>query len=150
MGLETFALINEQGQVVNHIVVDKEADDFEEIMSGQLENWACTRYVETTEDKPVIILDEDPAIWTTHCADPACENQGFTLPEGYNAVQVVEVVVEPAPQSLNPEDYDHDFVVIKGKVYPADSKLIKENAASRPVGWVLPEGAKEVSLADAD
>ena len=80
MGLETFALINELGQVINHIVVDKEADNFEEIMVGQLEHWVCTRYVETTEEQPVIILDADPEIWTTHCDDPDCEKTGFNLP----------------------------------------------------------------------
>lgn len=137
MGLETFALINDKDQVVNHIVVDKEASDFEEVMAGQLAHWACVRYVETTEEQPVIILDESPTIWTTHT-----EETGFVIPEEY-----LPPVLETTPLVIVPE---HETVVINGKTYPTDSLLIKENANLRPEGWVLPEDATEVSLKDKE
>ena len=66
MSKESFAIINDKDQVVNHILVDKDAPDFEEVMADQLAHWGCVRYVETTEEQPVIILDESPEIWTTH------------------------------------------------------------------------------------
>jgi len=129
---ETFALINDQDQVVNHIVVDKDASDFEEVMVGQLAHWSCVRYVETTDEQPLIIFDPSPEIWTTHT-----EATGFVLP-------VMEAtVVEEEVTSV-------DEVTINGRVYPVDSKLIKENAHLRPVGWVLPSFEVEVSLSDAD
>jgi hypothetical protein len=142
MGLETFALINDQNQVVNHIVIDKEDSNFESNMAGQLEYWGCVRYVETTEEEPVIILDESPTIWTTHT-----EEDGFVLPEGINGTIEVafDVISEPDPEiSSRPK------VTINGKTYPADSLLIKENAAKRPAGWALPDDAVEVSLSDAE
>jgi len=57
MSKETFAIINDQDQVVNHIVVGKDAPDFEQVMADQLAHWGCVRYVETTLED-VIILDE--------------------------------------------------------------------------------------------
>lgn len=129
MGLETFALINELGQVINHIVVDKEASDFEEVMAGQLAHWGCTRYVETTEEQPVIILDADPEIWTTHCDDPNCENTGFTLPD-IAYIEVPPIVVERNP--------DIEVTVVKKSELPSDSLLLEENAAKRPADWKFP------------
>ena len=131
MGLETFALINSLGQVINHVIIDKEADNFEQVMADQLEYWACTRYVETTEEQPVIILDNDPEIWTTHCDNPDCDKHGFNLP-------VIQSFVEPV---LN-----HTTIEINGRIYPSDSLLIKENAHLRPAGWEIPEGETEVAL----
>jgi hypothetical protein len=52
--------------------------------------------------------------------------------------------------SKNPADYDHEIVIINDRVYPRDSALIKENASSRPAGWVLPSHEVEVSLSDAE
>ena len=139
MGLETFALINDQDQVVNHIVLDKEDDNFESNMAAQLEHWGCVRYVETTEEQPVIIIDESPTIWTTHS-----EETGFVLPEGVN-VGTIDIVVEPDSETSTIAK-----VKIGGKTYPADSLLIIENAADRPAGWVCPDDAVEVSLANAE
>jgi hypothetical protein len=132
MGLETFALINSLGQVINHVVIDKEADNFEQVMADQLEFWACTRYVETTDENPIIVLNDDPEIWTTHCDDPNCEQTGFTVP----ALPVTVEEIEPT----------HTPVVINGRTYPSDSLLIKDNAHLRPEGWELPEGEVEVEL----
>jgi len=134
MGLETFAIINDNNQVINHIVVDKEADNFEEVMAQQLAVWGCVRYVETTEEKPVIILDPDPTVWTTHT-----ETDGFVIPEKYQPILPIE---DNTP--------DHETVTINGKVFPADSLLIKENAHLRPEGYTIPAGAEEVSLEDKD
>ena len=136
MSKETFAIINDKDQVVNHILVDKDASDFEQVMADQLAHWGCVRYVETTNDNPVIILDESPEIWTTHN-----ETEGFILPDGYSKTTVV------IEENNTP---DHPTVKIKGRIYPADSLLIKENAANRPADWSLPEGAEEVSLNDAE
>ena len=131
MGLETFALINELGQVINHIVVDKESSDFEEIMVGQLAHWGCTRYVETTEEQPVIILDADPEIWTTHCDNPDCDSYGFNLPE--------MPVTEHIPvRGVVERDPDIEVVVRKKSELPDDSLLLEENAANRPEGWTFP------------
>lgn len=135
MSKETFAIINENDQVVNHILVDKDAPDFEEVMAGQLAHWGCVRYVETTDRAVTIILDESPNIWTTHT-----EETGFVIPSEY----------ETPPHVFPTHEPDHETVSIKGRIYPADSLLIKENASRRPEGWVLPEGQTEVSLADAD
>lgn len=135
MTIEKIALINEEGQVVNYVLVD--VDDTETI-TGLHEVHNTTRYVVANDE--VIILDDSPEIWTTHCDNPDCKNHGFNLP-------TVETPVAQIPkQSTNPDDYDHDIVVINGRVYPADSWLIKENAANRPDGWVLPDGQVEVSL----
>ena len=131
MSKESFAIINDQDQVVNHILVDKDAPDFEQVMADQLAYWGCVRYVETTEENPVIVLDPSPVIWTTHS-----EETGFVLPT------FAPVIVEEKP--------NHATVVINGRTYPADSLLIQENAATRPVGWVLPDGEVEVSLSDAE
>lgn len=136
MSKETFALINDLDQVVNHIVVDKEGADFQQVMADQLAHWGCVRYVETTVEQPVIILDESPEIWTTHT-----EETGFVLPEGATGSVQVEFISE---------ERSHETVKIKGRTYPVDSLLIKENASTRPEGWVLPEGVEEVSLNDAD
>ena len=86
-------------------------------MAGQLEHWGCIRYVETTEEKPIIILDESPTIWTTHS-----EEDGFVLPEEYRPV-------ESDPNAP---------IVRKKSELPADSLLLEENAHNRPDGWVFP------------
>ena len=116
MSHETFALINDQDQVVNHIVVDKEASNFEEVMAGQLEHWGCVRYVETTFED-VIILDESPTIWTTHT-----EGDGFVLP--------VTAVAPGEPLIREKKEVRRDTL-------PADSLLLEENADKRPEGWDL-------------
>jgi hypothetical protein len=123
MSHETFALINALGQVVNHIVMDKDNENFESNMADQLAFWDCTRYVETTEEPPVIILDESPDIWTTHCDNPDCENHGFNLPDQAQPVF--------APQA-------HAPIIRKKSELPADSWLLEENASDRPDGWVFP------------
>ena len=117
MGLETFALINDKDQVVNHVVIDKESSNFEEVMADQLEHWSCVRYVETTDDKPIIVLDEDPEIWTTHT-----EEEGFVLPEAYQTKITMPETVK------------------KKSELPTDSLLLEENASKRPEGWKWPEG----------
>lgn len=118
MSKETFALINDRDQVVNHIVIDKDDANFEPNMAGQLTHWGCVRYVETTEDNPVIILDEGVEIWTTHT-----EETGFVLPEHLRPVPPIE---PNAP------------VTVKKSSLPADSLLLEENASERPEGWVWP------------
>jgi hypothetical protein len=118
---ETFALINDKDQVVNHIVVDKEASDFEEVMAGQLAHWGCIRYVETDSVSDVIILDESPEIWTTHT-----EETGFVLPDGsYISPTTGEV------QQLRTK---------KASELPSDSLLLEANKDNRPEGWEWPEG----------
>lgn len=141
MSKETFAIINDKDQVVNHILVDKDAPDFEEVMAGQLAHWGCVRYVETTGTEQIIILDEDPEIWTTHSTD-----EGFVLPQKAYEWQIP---VGPAPAETE-ESAPVEEVTIKGRKYPKDSLLIKENFARRPTGYTLPEGEQEVSLADAE
>ena len=123
MSHETFALINSLGQVVNHIVIDKDNENFESNMADQLALWDCTRYVETTEEPPTIILDESPEIWTTHCDNPDCEKSGFNLPEQFTPT-FIEADMEP--------------VIRKKSELPADSLLLEENADERPDGWVFP------------
>ena len=110
---ETFALINDQDQVVNHIVIDKDDANFESNMAGQLAHWGCVRYVETNAETDVIILDESPEIWTTHT-----EEDGFVLPS-----TSVEVVEEEKP------------LIRKVSELPADSLLLETNAAKRPEVW---------------
>jgi hypothetical protein len=113
MSHETFALINENDQVVNHIVIDKDDANFESNMAGQLAHWGCVRYVET-DSETVIILDESPEIWTTHT-----EENGFTVPSD-------EVLFPPQIREIKKSDL------------PADSKLLEENAHTRPEGWEFP------------
>ncbi len=134
MSKETFAIINDLNQVVNHIIVDKDAPDFDQVMSDQLAHWGCVRFVETTEQQPVIIIDESPEIWTTHT-----EETGFLLPESYLGSQV-ETIREPL---------EHE-VRVNGSIYPKDSLLFVENASLRPEGWTMPEGKVELSLSDAE
>lgn len=138
MSKETFAIINDMDQVVNHILVDKDASDFEEVMAGQLAHWNCVRYVETTEEQPVIILDPSPEIWTTHT-----ETTGFVLP-AYLAKNQVGTAIETPREPLEHE------VKVGGRILPKDSMLFVENAARRPAGWSLPEGTVELSLSDAE
>ena len=114
---ETFALINDKDQVVNHIVIDKDDANFESNMAGQLEHWGCVRYVET-DSETAIILDESDDIWTTHT-----EADGFVLP-------VTAVASESAP--LN-----RDKIQVQQDTLPADSLLLEENADKRPEGWDL-------------
>ena len=118
MGLETFALINDKDQVINHIVVDKESSDFEEIMVGQLTHWGCVRYVETFNEP--IILDPSPEIWTTHT-----EAEGFVFPT-FDATHIPEIKE------------------IEKSGLPADSLLLEENADKRPEGWQFPSNYKLV------
>jgi hypothetical protein len=138
MSKETFAIINDQDQVVNHIVIDKDDANFESNMADQLARWGCVRYVETDLQTDIIVLDESPEIWTTHT-----DATGFVLPQTTPTPVIV-------PTSKNPADYDHEIVIINDRVYPADSLLIRENASSRPAGWVLPSHEVEVSLSDAE
>lgn len=114
---ETFALINDKDQVVNHIVIDKDDEMFEENMAGQLAHWGCVRYAETTNETPLIIFDESPEIWTTHS-----ESDGFVLPEGYG----IQAISQP------------EHVIRKKSELPADSLLLEENAENRPEGWTWP------------
>lgn len=145
MGLETFALINDKDQVVNHVVIDKEADNFETVMADQLAYWDCVRYVETTEDNSIIILHPSDEIWTTHK-----EDDGFILPDMELYYKAMGVETEVVPTLEEVKEAKFTPVTINGRVYPDDSLLIKENASKRPVGWVLPEGEEEVSLADKE
>jgi len=141
MGIQNIAIVNELGQVVNHVVAD--TDDTELIERLHAE-WGTHRFVVTT-DEDVIFFDESDDIWTTHCDDPNCDKQGFTLPEArLTAIREANVVVNPFAEP------NHETVKINGRVYPADSHLIKENASDRPVGWTLPANEAEVSLADAE
>ena len=117
MSKETFAIINDLDQVVNHIVVDKDTSDFEEVMTAQLAHWGCVRYVETTEEQPIIVLDESPTIWTTHT-----EETGFVLPV------IPTVVSEPVKR---------EKTKVNKSSLPADSLLLEENAKNRPEGWDL-------------
>jgi len=136
---ETFALINDQDQVINHIVIDKDDANFETNMAGQLAHWGCIRYVETNVQEDAIILDESPTIWTTHT-----EETGFVLPEDYKPRTIESTIVDSSPVT------PHETITISGRVYPKDSLLIKENVSRRPEGWTLPEDEVEVSLSDAD
>lgn len=118
MSHETFALINDNDQVVNHIVIDKDDANFESNMAGQLAHWGCVRYAETDIEKDVIHLDPSPEIWTTHT-----EADGFVLPE-------IEVAHKIEVREIKKSDL------------PADSKLLEENAHTRPEGWEFPVGIK--------
>jgi hypothetical protein len=140
MTKETFALINDQDQVINHIVIDKDDANFETNMAGQLAHWGCVRYVETDLERDDIILDERPTIWTTHT-----EETGFVLPEGYKPIHV-----EVAPSADSNPVAEIEKVTIGGRVYPKDSLLIAENASRRAADWTFPEGEVEVSLKDID
>jgi hypothetical protein len=121
MSHETFALINDKDQVVNHIVIDKDDANFEENMAGQLAHWGCVRYVETDVVNDLIILDESDEIWTTHT-----EETGFVLPDGtYTSPTTGETIQQRTK---------------KRSELPADSLLLEENAANRPSDWVWPEG----------
>ena len=123
---ETFALINDKDQVVNHIVIDKDDANFEKNMAGQLAHWGCVRYVETTEEEPVIVLDPSPEIWTTHT-----DADGFVLPETFTPVVHVEIA-EDGP------------IIRKKSELPSDSLLLEKNASLRPDGWVFPENVTVV------
>jgi len=147
--IKNVALVNELGQVVNHVVVD--TDDTKTI-DALHEQWGTHRHVITEDD--VIILHPSEEVWTTHCDDSSCDKNGFTLPDWevyYKALGIelplaTPIVYEEPP---TPSD-DYEEVTINGRVYPDDSLLIKENAHKRPKGWVLPDGAVEVSLADKE
>lgn len=132
--IKNVALINELGQVVNHVVVD--TDDAETI-AGLHTQWGTTRYVETTEDD-VIILHKDDDIWTEHCDNPACDNHGFNLPDAETYLKRIGAWVEAAV--VEPIEEKE----VNGKKYPIDSKLLKSNAHLRPEGYVFPEGLTEV------
>ena len=118
---ETFALINDKDQVVNHIVIDKDDSNFESNMAGQLEHWGCVRYVETDVVNDVIILDESDEIWTTHN-----EEQGFVLPDGSYTNQTTGEYIELRTK--------------KASELPDDSLLLEKNKANRPLDWEWPEG----------
>lgn len=143
--IKNVALINELGQVVNHVVVD--TDDTETI-AGLHKEWQTTRFVETSEND-VIHLSSAEDVWTTHCDDPDCDKTGFNLPEFERFAESVGIVV---PTITLPAPVENDFteITINGRKYPDDSLLIKENASKRPVGWILPKGEEEVSLADKE
>ena len=127
MSHETFALINDKDQVVNHIVIDKDDANFESNMAGQLEHWGCVRYVETNIETDIIVLDESPTIWTTHS-----ETDGFVLPTEALAPPVE--VIAPTPE----------IIEVKKSDLPADSKLLEENAHLRPEDWVFPVEVKVI------
>ena len=120
MSNETFALINDQDQVVNHIIIDKDDANFESNMADQLTHWGCVRYVETDAERDLIVLDESPEIWTTHT-----EETGFVVPDGYGLVEKLEDINKP--------------VVIKRSELPADALMLEENAHLRPAGFIFPE-----------
>lgn len=122
MSHETFALINDKDQVVNHIVIDKDDANFETNMAGQLAHWGCVRYVETDVKNDIIILDKSDEIWTTHT-----EETGFVLPTILNAPEPVK-----------------ETVIKKKSELPADSWLLEENADERPEGWEFPYWVKLV------
>ena len=140
--IKNIALINELGQVVNHVVADTDDAAVMEMLHGV---WGTTRYVETSDDN-VIILDKDPEVWTTHCDDPDCDKTGFNLPteEELKKIGVITTVTPPTDTTFI------ETVKINGRTYPKDSRLFKENAHLRAEGWTLPEGEVEVSLADID
>ncbi len=117
MGIQNVALINANDQVVNHVVVD--TDDAETIAALH-EQWGTVRYVVTAVED-VIIIDPSPVIWTTHT-----EADGFVPP-----------ISHEEPIAAEPTFVE---ITIGGRKYPSDSLLIKENASSRPAGWVLPAG----------
>ena len=143
--IKNVALVNELGQVVNHVVVDTEDT---ETIAALHEQWTTTRFVETNDDD-VIILHKSDAVWTTHCDNPDCEKSGFTLP-AWDVYYSALGIVEPTDVEVSEPANDFKPVTINGRKYPDDSLLIKENASKRPVGWVLPEGEEEVSLADKE
>lgn len=141
--IKNIALINELGQVINHVVAD--TDDVA-VIEMLHDVWGTTRYVETS-DENVIILNKDPEVWTTHCDDPTCDKNGFNLPAEAELLRVGVITPTVTPPT---ETTFIETVVINGRTYPKDSHLIKENAHTRPEGWTLPEGQEEVSMADAD
>ena len=132
MAIENVAIVNELGQVVNHIVIDT---DDTETMEAIHKQWGTHRHVVTSDDD-VIIIDESPEIWTTHCDDPACENKGFNLPEGYKPIPAPEKIAEIIYEKYgNPDAH----ITRKKSELPADSWLSEENASFRPTGWVFPD-----------
>jgi len=131
MNIKSVALINTNDQVVNIVVVDVED---EATIAGLHEQWGTVRWAEFDHDTDNIILDPSPEIWTTHT-----DLSGFVVPVIDSPTLVVaETIVQI------------EEVTINGRVYPRASLLIVENAATRPAGWVLPDGETEVSLSDAD
>lgn len=138
--IRNVALVNELGQVVNHVVVD--TDDTETIANLH-EHWGTTRFVETNEEE-VIILHASDEIWTTHCNNPSCDKHGFNLPDLQRIAEIDGnvIIAPPVPEKEFVE------ITIGGKKYPSDSLLIKENAHLRPEGYQLPEGVEEISLED--
>ena len=117
MTIKNVALINEENQVVNHIVIDTED---ESAVAELLSFWKCVRYVETVETD-VIHLDSHPAIWTLHS-----EEEGFIPPD-------LEALREEG--ALPPI-----ITYVKKDGLPDDSLLLEENAANRPEGWEFPKG----------
>ena len=121
--IKNVALVNELGQVVNHVVVDT---DDTVTMAALHEQWGTVRYVETEND--VIILHESDDIWTTHT-----EGDGFILPDQQKYLDTIGVKVEePKP----------DIIERKISELPADSWLLEANAANRPEGWTFPAHVK--------
>lgn len=131
MTIKNIALINEHNQVVNHVIADTEDAS---VMEMLFREWNAVRYVETVETDD-IVLNPDPEIWTIHT-----DENGFVPPP--------PIVVEILPPELSQNEVE--TVIINGRTYPKDSRLIKENSHLRPEGWILPEGEVEVSLADAE
>lgn len=130
--IKNVALINELGQVVNHVIVD--TDDTETITALHKE-WKTTRYVETNDE--VIILHQDDDIWTEHCDNPDCEKSGFNLPDEETYLKRIGAWVQPVTLTIEEK-------TVNGKKYPIDSKLLKSNAHLRPEGYQFPEGVTEV------
>jgi len=138
--IKSIALVNELGQVVNHVMADTDDVEVIEMLHAV---WGTTRYVDTTMED-VIVLHKDDDVWTTHCDDPVCEQNGFNLPSRDILLRIAGV------EETQPAVTHIETVTINGRVYPKDSLLIKENASTRPEGWILPEGQEEVSMADVD
>lgn len=124
MAIENVALVNELGQVVNHVVVD--IDD-KETIDALHKHWSTHRHV-ITSDEDVIILDDDPEIWTTHCDDDSCENSGFNTP--------------PTPVNITwvntNSNIDTEPIIRKASELPEDSLYLEKNKANRPEHWIWP------------
>jgi hypothetical protein len=131
MAIENVALVNNLGQVVNHVIVDT---DDKETMDALHEVWGTHRHVVTTSED-IIKFEESSDLWTTHCNDPDCDKNGFNLPD-YPAIE------DPEPS--------YKKIKIGENIYPSDSLLFKENAHNRPIGWVVPEDAEEMSISDGE
>ena len=130
--IKNVALVNELGQVVNHVVVDTEDT---ETIAALHEQWQTHRHVETTEED-IIILHQDDDIWTEHCDKPECEKSGFNLPDMETYLTRIGVPVERPVVKVEEKEID-------GRKFPIDSLFLKSNAHLRPESWEMPEGMTE-------